>query len=64
MPFKKIGQISFKVMKSQNQNYEKAIRPVFTDQVTNSLVIMLKYEVSYCLTCCSVKTAGKPEKKA
>jgi len=46
MKFQGDSSISFKVMKGQNQNFEKvktkleqAIRPVFTDLVTNALVI-------------------------
>jgi len=40
--FQENWPISVKVMKDQKQNFEKAIRPVFTDQVTNVLVTYWK----------------------
>ena len=38
MKFQEDWPISFEVTKGQNQNFEKAIRPVFTDPVTNALL--------------------------
>jgi len=47
-------------MKGQNQNFEKVIRPVFTDPVRNALVIYwnMKSAISqYVETPCSVETS-------
>jgi len=44
MKFQEDWPNSFKGMKGQNQHFEKAIRPVFKDLVTD---YTLEYEVGY-----------------
>jgi len=46
LKFQEDWPISFKDVKGQNQNFEKAIIPVFTDLVTNVLASQLYHSLS------------------